>query len=283
VINKYNDNFRERQHGKDPERWFKKGAAHNPVSYAIWNSKPALLAEAAQHNVFKTEYLIWLDAGIARGADWDLGTQWPEDDKVKQVFRDDEDRVMVSVMDFASDGLRGYHDVNDPRPGKSDLIQGAIFGGRVNSILWFNATYCDLMQTHIERGDFVGREETNFNLIAMVHPTRFVALREGMGKWSSEAECGGKWFAFLLIFTTPSLRPPECLVPDVISVRFETLINRRWLDTIGWFPKMTFWAGVVSTALTVLLLTAAVYTGKSIYRRRQLKRQTKQSDYERMI
>ena len=281
VIEQYKENFRDQQSKIDPERWYRLGGAHHPVAYAIWNSKPALLAEAAKENIFNTENFIWLDAGIARGANWDLGTQFPDDDKIKQVFEGHEDRVMISVIDYTTKGLRKYRDVNDPRPSRSDLIQGAIFGGKADSISWFNSTYYDLMRTHIERGDFVGREETNFNLVAMMHPDRFVALREGMGKWTMEEECGGKWFAFLLVFTPPSLRPAHCTVPDISAVPFESLIDLRWIHMNGWFPKASFWAGI-AFALSVHSKAAASYIGTYIHHKRQLRRERKQRARRRL-
>lgn len=142
---------------------------YNPVVL----SKMFMLNDASINNPFKSQYMIWLDAGITHTVHSGYFTH----DHILEKINPYLDKfLMLSFPYEESSEIHGFdRSVANKLAGVRNIkyvCRGGLFGGRVEDIGPQNALYYDTLKRAFEM-DEMGTEETIFSIMTHKHPSMY--------------------------------------------------------------------------------------------------------------
>lgn len=175
----------------DPEK-----RIHFPELYAIWNSKTALVKQVADENPFLSDYFIWSDIGAFRDPRVSQIGPWPYAETVRTVMAHGRDKILVGEI---HNYVLHYHLADGPFT--KDFVQAGVFGGCVEAISWFAASFREWHEIYRARGLFVGKEQSMFNALVLATPERFVSIQTFK---IDRRNCGDPWFYYIPFFMDPT-------------------------------------------------------------------------------
>lgn len=157
---KYDVQFWQDQHAKDPER-----AIHpNYYLYWIWNEKLEFLRRAIEENPFNSDFFAWVDIGYFREPNYNnqvMLKQIPAGLKQDQVLG-----LNVSVI-------------------SNDYMGGGFIGGYRTGILRFHTIFYDLLETN--KDSFIGKEQDYFKKACVENENEGLCLlikpKQSHGDW----------------------------------------------------------------------------------------------------
>lgn len=174
-------------------------AYHSPELYAVWDAKAFMLADAARKSP-GYDYYFWQDAGSMRKP---LGyRQWPDPNRIQFLFSRAEQSSDVTaneliLMPFWREPTQNEKDWNGTLKGPldSELSEGSFFGGRIDAVKWFESTFYSYLDQMLQKGHFVGKDQTLYNAIVALHPAKFFG--PVASKVSSFSCFGDRWFYYM--------------------------------------------------------------------------------------
>lgn len=131
--------------------------------------------EAIKREYFpNAKYFFWSDIGSWRGNPA-LPTRgrWPQEERIVQLDLESrfsnvlEPQVILEAISMVP-SQRNFNPLRD--------IFAGIFGGTRESLTWFHDEFYKLHNERIDKGIFVGKDQTMINILAMRHPNRFSAI-----------------------------------------------------------------------------------------------------------
>ncbi|KAF5355163.1 hypothetical protein D9756_005590 [Leucocoprinus leucothites] len=177
------DRYRKMQK-LDRETW-----GHNADLYAVWNAKLWLLDNAVQQLKREGEeydYVFWNDAGSFR---WDHPyTRWPDPKRVDEVWQAGleqaraagnmtarKEDILFFPLTGTYDWLRRYWREDDG-PVDAEISEGSFFGGSPETMSWWTKVFYAYHDYWLQRGLFVGKDQTIFNSLFLLFPSRVIGV-----------------------------------------------------------------------------------------------------------
>ncbi|KAF8871724.1 hypothetical protein BD779DRAFT_440967 [Infundibulicybe gibba] len=162
-------------HTQDREK-----ARHSPELYAIWNAKPYFLAEVAKNAPIKYDYIFWVDAGSFRMEH--AFRDWPGGARVDEVWEQGSRLTGTAKKDLMFFPLSNLFKTThmdwevEMGPIDEDISEGSFFGGSPETNAWWMEVYYDHHDYYLERGIFVGKDQTLINALLLLFPSRIIAV-----------------------------------------------------------------------------------------------------------
>ncbi|TFK26312.1 hypothetical protein FA15DRAFT_616074 [Coprinopsis marcescibilis] len=164
----------EKMHSIDREK-----GIHGAELYAVWNAKAFWLDEALKHSKQsfgrEYDYAFWIDAGSFRHEH--TYSVWPDTGRVKEIFKgvEKQERMFIPISNAPSP-VAGRKWKEEFGPFDEDVSEGSFLGGSPNAISWFSHTFYTYHDRYLSMNYFVGKDQTIFNAIMLLFPTRFVTV-----------------------------------------------------------------------------------------------------------
>jgi hypothetical protein len=149
--------FWEAQWLQDPEASIHRG--HQ--LYWVWALKALWLGDAAQDNVFSSEYFYWIDIGCLRDRQY-----WGRTLLSPPVQARRMGILFAEVEPFLSADLQAPV----PEAQAKNHLSGACWGGHSSSVLLFKEAYYAVFARMAEAGHFVGKDQTLMNRACIENP-----------------------------------------------------------------------------------------------------------------
>jgi hypothetical protein len=188
-------------------------AIHSPALYAVWNAKTAMVSEAIARNEFASRFFFWVDAGSFReplttvemakkdshagmviSDSYQAGHaprtdniltnatfRWPDEQRLLRVLGPTPCRILVQLAAPLPPPT-----VSPDAPLRSLLISATFFGGALPAWRWWHREYYQLHDEWLERGLFVGNDQSNMNSLALRNLGRMIF----MGTYALPDACG---------------------------------------------------------------------------------------------
>lgn len=181
-------------------------------------SKMFMMSDASIMNPFKTDYFLWLDAGITNT----VNKGYFSHDKILSKLDTFLDPFLFLAFPYATGSeIHGFHRSALNKycevPNVEFVCRGGMFGGTKDSIQKFNSLYYSLLSSTLRSG-FLGTEESLFTVLAYRNPTDinlFMLQEYGMISNFCEAVKTGKG-SFVDIST---IRPKPAMKIDKVDVQ----------------------------------------------------------------
>lgn len=138
---------------------------YNPIV----QSKMFLLHDASIYNIFDTDYLFWLDAGITNTVP---ATHLIQDNTLDNILPHSNPFLFLSYPYEANTEIHGFEisAMNRYAGEKVKYVcRGGLFGGHKDQIKEANATYYSLLQKTLNEG-LMGTEESLFTIMSYNEP-----------------------------------------------------------------------------------------------------------------
>jgi hypothetical protein len=138
---------------------------YNPIV----QSKMFLLHDASIYNIFDTDYLFWLDAGITNTVP---ATHLIQDGALDNILPHSNPFLFLSYPYDANSEIHGFEiSAMNRHAGEkvSYVCRGGLFGGHKDQIKEANATYYSLLQKTLNEG-LMGTEESLFTIMSYNEP-----------------------------------------------------------------------------------------------------------------
>lgn len=178
----------EEQHETDPER-----AYHSVELYAIWCAKSYMLNYSSEINPFRTQYFLYVDAGAFRTSNYRF-RDWPDPTGLSCILNSNRFLLgMIAPLPQHFCPLK--YNVNDG-PINLDLIEGTFMAGSINAIRWWSHVYYSTVDNYVQKGYFIGKDQSIMNAIALAYPRYLNVLLP------FRIACSDVWFAFGPLFAT---------------------------------------------------------------------------------
>ena len=190
----YLENYKEKQHAKDSEQF------HVPELYAIWNLKSYYLHKVSKQNPYGSKFFIYSDAGAWRGTKLEI---WPDESLVRQVANVVGDSILLAQINTK-------HPQN---PAYTDSIEGTFFAGTAAAIDDWQSAFYYTHDKMFNNGWFIGKDQYIMNIVAynVFHWEPEGALKNNVSVLLSyRAECGDKWFYFIIFFASSEVYEKAC-------------------------------------------------------------------------
>ena len=156
------EEYVSRQSALDPD-----AASHSPALYAIWNAKASLVGEAIAENTFSSSIFLWVDAGSFRETAF---SDWPDVVRLRRIFAPRPCRMLFQLAAPLQPAA------NASRPWRGLVIAGTFFGGAVPAWRWFTKAYATAHDAWAARGEFVGNDQNNLNVVVQRNLRRVMLL-----------------------------------------------------------------------------------------------------------
>ena len=175
----YTYHYKFTQHEKDPEKHI-----HNPNLYAIWNLKSYLVNMSATLNFYNSSFFIYGDSGAWRDG---VFRYWPDISVVKMIHNKLGDK-------FLSGEVGGFSSIF------RDSIEGTFFAGSQKAIREYSNEYYRVHDERLNNSEFVGKDQTNMNIVTYQTRKDLVARLRTTGFKCSKAY--NRWFFFQYFFAS---------------------------------------------------------------------------------
>ncbi|KZV94285.1 hypothetical protein EXIGLDRAFT_611896, partial [Exidia glandulosa HHB12029] len=203
------------QQEKDREK-----AYHNADLYAVWAAKTFFMDTAlkSQHPSRKPySYAFWMDIGTFRRPH--AFRRWPEVGAVRKFWKSAskesgtpaEDLVIVPIQWQPPESSRTWNESMGPLD--IDFAIGSMFGGTPKAMEWWNKVYFTYFYHYIDRGLFVGKDQTMWNALFWLYPKRFLTVwandpetMPGQNRGEGAGDCGGWWGYYVYWLAPPTER-----------------------------------------------------------------------------
>ncbi|GJJ08505.1 hypothetical protein Clacol_002723 [Clathrus columnatus] len=128
----------------------------------------------------KYKYAFWIDFDS-----FPVGhtfKNWPDPFRVEKVWNDGSQLTGLAEENLIFIPLKGLPNLSmamwweDMGPIDNQFSQSTCFGGMTNAIDWLYEAYFAYHNHWLQRGKFVGKDESVFNAIIMLHPSRILGL-----------------------------------------------------------------------------------------------------------
>lgn len=156
------EEYVSRQSALDPD-----AASHSPALYAIWNAKASLVAEAIADNIFSSSIFLWVDAGSFRETAF---SDWPDAVRLRRIFAPRPCRMLFQLA------APLQPTANASLPWRGLVIAGTFFGGAAPAWRWFTKAYAAAHDAWALRGEFVGNDQNNLNVVVQRNLRRVMLL-----------------------------------------------------------------------------------------------------------
>ena len=163
---------------------------HSPELYAIWAQKSAFVADAIEHNIWKSNYFVWCDIGCFRS-----------EERAKTYCTFPAARttscLLASKVHFLL--LQDYKPServcgSDGFPAlQTHHIGGGIFICHKHGFAAWHAAYIHLLHEGIQRQKFIGKDQPIYDTLYLRHP-------ELVHVFNAKADQGDPWFYMQYIF-----------------------------------------------------------------------------------
>jgi hypothetical protein len=206
---------------------------HSFDLYLVWNMKPHFVKQAADSNLWQSEYFFWVDIGSQRHDGVEFKS-WPDDTAVSQIPEGKVIFMWVGQEASAKDGkvrdhisLEHINRVGSEAIGLNttalvakmcekgteytkvrylgeetgSFIAGGIFGGRKHAVEQYDGVYYALLDQMLRTDTFAGDDQNVIALALMRAPTLLWLIPAAI--YSSDA-CGNMWFYLWLWLSAPA-------------------------------------------------------------------------------
>lgn len=202
-IASFKNHYHNDQYELDPEK-----DIHSPNLYAVWNSKAWMVSYTTTLNPFNSTFFYWVDIGAFRSQGM-RRQSWPDLNLVKEIFkRETETKLHVFVVrKFMFEENITYDDLSKTE----DFIVGGFFGGTLASVKWWSEMFYETHNMMIEKGFFVGKDQTLMNYILLRHKSNFLVSYLQPIRWMKGIkDCNNAWFYFINWYSVETERTPCC-------------------------------------------------------------------------
>lgn len=153
-IKKY-EKWYKNQNSIDPER---NKVNHSMELYMVWNAKICLLKMATE--LYNASVYIWIDIGSFRKEY--TYTIFPNTYVIDYLSKLNSMFFFVVNKKFIRKSIK-------PLLIRGDFIEGGSFGGSKNCIKEYNNIFWKVHDYYLKRGEFVGKDQTLYNTIAIYY------------------------------------------------------------------------------------------------------------------
>lgn len=159
---KFPPGFWESQKEKDPE------SVHTPELYKIWYEKHVFVKRAIQENPFRHTRFMWCDAGVCRNPDILCWVQkmpgWGS-----RILKDK--MTVLEINPFTKEDHDEFYEngITDFTM-RRNRLGGGILAGGIQAWLQWSEQIDTVMKGMLEKGMFVGKDQSVFNNIALKYP-----------------------------------------------------------------------------------------------------------------
>jgi hypothetical protein len=200
----YINNYKNRQNKLDPER-----RTHSPNLYALWNIKPYMVKKIASANPYNSSFFIYTDAGAWRTK---VIQQWPDLELCNKLEKKLNNRVLLGQIE-STFNLSVYSS-------HSSFIQGTFFAGSQSAVLRYATQFYDLHDKLIDKGKFIGKDQTQMRVMAMEMYTQSIARLRAWQDNKTLKYCPtydyDSWFFYQLFFS-PGTEHLRCNQTDRLN------------------------------------------------------------------
>lgn len=162
--------IRNNQEWRNIASWLAESTQANLEMYnPIVMSKLFLLNDAAIYNSFKTDYYLWVDAGITNTVHQGYFTHDKCINKIEKYLN----KFLFVAFPYENHEIHGFPESEMRQYANTDKItyvcRGGVFGGHKNYISKVCEIYYSLLSDSLNRG-IMGTEESIFTIIAHKYP-----------------------------------------------------------------------------------------------------------------
>lgn len=210
--------YKSTQWAKDPEKHI-----HSPELYAIWNGKTCVMERVARENPFGSLYFLWVDIGSFRDTSWIPKKEWPDLERLDNIFSKSPRSVLVSSIGSLHRDITNKLTAQDGkwRSGENFLfhdraffVQGGAFGGRADALIEFFKYFWKTHDQFLRDGIFVGKDQLLFTHTTAFHKPRPLIMMS----YRAERACGDIWFYFQQFLAADSDRKSGCKLVSMLTM-----------------------------------------------------------------
>jgi hypothetical protein len=153
---------------------------HSVELYMVWCEKPHFLKKAILHNVFNTQYFLWVDIGCFREQNTRF-INWPSTNKMKKIPTNKV--LLCKVFNFTEEELQCNTLEHLPDFRFINRLGGTIFGGAIEPLLIWHDKYYEMVEYFISVNKLIIKDQTIMNSVFLLNRNLCFLQNTQCGHW----------------------------------------------------------------------------------------------------